>query len=295
MFQNLRLKKPAAPPPYSPFDALSRELLAGTQEPVGIRYLNHFEDGLKARIYRSLVPPHLLRLYEIDPLRWTKFGKPGCVRLDAAPDTDRMVLAISNQPEPFDPYFVIELQDNIVGGIDLNWLQLSDPFATRYAIDRDEAGKDTSYGTTTRNLSAEAAALDAGLAPAQIRAGVGASQLVFTQLETFLAVLGQQALFLEPLTYASAWVFERRGFAYVRGHKLMDDIHQAFQLGGALRTALDGSTPFRQQGQWHSIRGRAWAIHDGVLDALGATWDQLRMIKQIGKHAGVNTAGNTPY
>ncbi len=128
-----------------------------------------------------------------------------------------------------------------------------------------------------------------------MRAGAGASGLVFTQLETFLAVLGQQALFLEPLTYASAWVFERRGFAYVRGHKLMDEIHQAFQLGGALRGVLDGSTPFRQSSQWHSIRGRAWAIHDGVLDAMGATWDQLRMIKQIGKHAGVNTTGNTPY
>ena len=50
--------------------------------------------------------------------------------------------------------------------------------------------------------------------------------------------------------FASAWVFERRGFAYVRGHKLMDDVHKEFQPSGRLHQALDGSTPFRQPGQW---------------------------------------------
>jgi hypothetical protein len=106
--------------------------------------------------------------------------------------------------------------------------------------------------------------------------------------------MGQRAYFLEPLTYASAWVFEKRGFAYVRGHKLMDTIHHEFQPGGALHKALDGS-PFRKTDQWNSVRGRAWAIHDGILDAIDARWDKLRMVKQVGKHAGVNTFPGAVY
>jgi hypothetical protein len=118
---------------------------------------------------------------------------------------------------------------------------------------------------------------------------------VLQQVETFLATCGHGAYFLEPMTYAAAWVFERRGFAYVRGHKLMDDIHREFQSGGRLCQALDGSTPFRQPDQWSTVRGRAWAIHDGVLDAIDAKWDKLRMIKRVGRHAGVATFPGSFY
>ncbi len=45
-----------------------------------------------------------------------------------------------------------------------------------------------------------------------MRASLGASRLVMQHIETFLSALGQRAYYLEPLTYASAWVFERRGF-----------------------------------------------------------------------------------
>src|SRR5690606_17702843 len=113
--------------------------------------------------------------------------------------------------------------------------------------------------------------------------------------ETFLAMLTHRALFLEPLTYASAWVFERRGFAYVKGHKLMDEIEAEFQPGGRLHKALDGSTPFRQPEQWRTVRGRAWAIHDGILAEIGASWDGLRMVKQVGQHAGVCTFPDAIY
>jgi hypothetical protein len=118
---------------------------------------------------------------------------------------------------------------------------------------------------------------------------------VFQQIETFLSMLGHRAYFLEPLTYASAWVFERRGFAYVRGHKLMDDIHRAFQPGGALYACLDDRSPFRKRDQAASVRGRAWAIHDGILDAIDQRWDKIRMVRQIGRHAGVETFPGAVY
>ena len=55
------------------------------------------------------------------------------------------------------------------------------------------------------------------------------------------------------------------------------------------------STPFRQPEQWRTVRGRAWAIHDGILAAMDARWNDLRMVKQVGKHAGVNTFPDAVY
>ena len=44
-----------------------------------------------------------------------------------------------------------------------------------------------------------------------------------------------------------------------------------------------------------TARGRAWAIHDGILGVLDLTWNNLRMVSQIGRPAGVNTAPDLPY
>lgn len=137
--------------------------------------------------------------------------------------------------------------------------------------------------------------MNAGLAPGQTRAGLRASSEVFNHLESFLTLLAHHAYFLEPLSYASAWVFERRGFAYVRGHKLMDEIHEEFQPEGRLYRQLDESTSFRAQDHWNLVRGRAWAIHDGILDAMNARWDGLRMIKQVGRNAGADTFPGGEY
>jgi hypothetical protein len=198
-------------------------------------------------------------------------------------------------PGESDPLFCVELADNALNGIELNLLQLNDPSALRFATDCSEDGQPTMFGTLRRNLVEETRAMQAGLSPGQTRAGLRASAEVFGHMEAFLVLLAHQSLFLEPLTYTSAWIFERRGFAYIRGHKLMEDIQREFQPGGALHAALDGSSPFRQPAQWQAVRGRAWAIHDGILEAIQARWNDLRMVKQIGRHAGVNTFPEATY
>jgi hypothetical protein len=97
----------------------------------------------------------------------------------------------------------------------------------------------------------------AGLTPGQVHPGLRGSGELLHQLETFLIALGHRSLSLEPLTSASAWIFERQGFAYIQGHQLMDQIHHEFQPGVHLYSALDGCSPFRQPDQRQSIRGRA--------------------------------------
>ena len=58
---------------------------------------------------------------------------------------------------------------------------------------------------------------------------------------------------------------------------------------------MGGCTPFRRPDQWQTVRGRAWAIHDGILEVIGKRWDGLRMLKQLGRHAGVNTFPDAVY
>ena len=263
--------------------------------PFTIRQLNNLPANVKQRMYRGLIPPALLTRFGIDPIQWTNASKEQMVSLKAEENSEKILLTAQSSPNVSDEFFALELADNSLNGIELNLIVLNDPTTPRFSIDQTEDGAPTMFGTLKRNLSAEEKAMQAGLAPGQVRAGLGGSRMVFEQLEAFLSMLGHRAYFLEPLTYASAWVFERRGFAYVRGHKLMDDIHREFQPGGKLYQCLDDRSPFQKRNQADTVRGRAWAIHDGILDALGARWDNIRMVKQIGRHAGVETFPQGTY
>lgn len=263
--------------------------------PFTIRQLNNLPQNVKRRLYRGLVPPALLTRFGIDPIQWTNADKEQMVFLTAEANSEKVLIAVRTSPDPATEFFALELADNSLNGIELNLIVLNDPTAPRYSIDETEDGQPTMFGILKRNLNAEQQALQAGLTPGQVRAGLGGSRLVFEQIDTFLSMLGHRAYFLEPLTYASAWVFERRGLAYVRGHKLMDEIHREFQPGGRLYECLDDEKPFRKRDQAHTVRGRAWAIHDGILDALDLRWDKIRMVKQIGRHAGVDTFPQAVY
>jgi len=70
------------------------------------------------------------------------------------------------------------------------------------------------------------------------------------------------------------------------GQGRMEWIHQEFGRGGLLFSRLDNSTPFRRPGMETTVRGRSWAIYDGIL---GEPFTGIRMYKRIGVHAGVCT------
>lgn len=293
MFRALRVRQEPVVTAPEPKAISIEQWLGDAQYPLGIRTINSLGYDAKQRLYRTLVPPQLLGRLGINPVLWR--GNSYKVELFADPDSSRVNISINNPQDENDPYFVLELQDNATNGIDLNLILLNDPFSEKYNIEYDADGKRTHWGTITRNLAEEERAMRAGLAPAQVRAGMGYSREVLQQLDVFLALCARQAVSLEPLTYVSAWIFEKRGFAYVRGHKLMDDIHREFQPGGKLHAALDGSTPFREPDAYKTVRGRAWAIQDGILEVIGERWRDLRMIKVVGKHAGVETFPGAIY
>ncbi len=257
--------------------------------PFTIRQLNNLPDNIKRRVYRGLLPPSLLSRYGVDPITWMGADRELAVNLSAESGSDRVLITAHAGARASGEFLALELADNALNGVDLNLIVLSDPSAPRFATDCTEDGQPTMFGSLRRNLGAEQQAKEAGLAPGQTRMGLRCSGQVLAQVDTFLSSLGHRAYFLEPLTYASAWIFERRGFAYVRGHKLMNDIHREFQPGGILSSHLDDAMPFRRTEQAATVRGRAWAIHDGILSHMDASWDKLRMVMQIGRHAGVNS------
>ncbi len=276
--------------------SLSGEWLRKSPDvPITIRQINGLPENAKRRVYRALLPPDQLVRFNVNPVTWQGADGNQHVVLKAEEGTGVVSLSVRTTPSADNELLYLELSDSSVNSLNLNFLLLGDPSSPRFATDCTEDGSPTLFGTVSRNLAAEEQAMRAGLAPAQVRQGLGASGLVLQQLEVFLVTCGHTAYFLEPLTYVSAWLFERHGFAYVRGHKLMDDIHREFQPGGRLYDALDGGSPFRQPDQWRTVRGRAWAIHDGILQAIDARWDELRMVKQVGRRAGVVTFPGAVY
>ncbi len=295
VFRHLRVRQEPFKVIAEPGKLSAESLAQDSSTPITLRQINDLPEPIKRRIYRVLIPCDVLHRFGIDPMTWKGRDGNELVRLRAEPAVGQVNLSIRAPGDSSDEFFTLEIADNAINGVDLHFILLADPNSPRFNTDYDAEGHPTLFGTTLRNFAEEERAMRAGLAPAQVRASLGASRQVLDQLELFMITLGHRAYFLEPLTYVSAWIFERRGLAYVRGHKLMEMIHAEFQPGGALHRALDGSTPFRQPEQWRTVRGRAWAIHDGILGAIGATWDGLRMIKQVGRHAGVDTFPSAVY
>lgn len=294
MFRSLRVKQPEKIVPDSPV-ITGEQLNRDPSLPITFRQINSLPENARKRIYRALLPPALLAQFRIDPVTWKGLDGGQHVQLSDGGDTGSLAIAVRRSQADLDDILRLEFYDNTLNGVDLNLMLINNPESPRFNVDQDEQGQPTLFGTARRNLGEEQKAMLAGLAPGQARPGLRSSRLVFGQIESFLGTLGHRAYFLEPLSYASAALFERLGFAYVRGHKLMDEIHMEFQPGGRLHTALDGSTSFRQPEQWGTVRGRAWAIHDGLLQAIDARWDGLRMVKQIGRHAGVETFPDATY
>jgi hypothetical protein len=295
MLKYLRIRKGESKQRPDPLELTRLRLAAAPDQPIRLSAINDLDQNIKQRIYRSLIPQSLLFRFDVDPITWKGPDKTTYVTLKAEPGYGTVYLEARSPFDPDDPFFILEIEDTRYTRIELNLIVLNDPNSERFNTDVDGQGRSTLFGTVHRNLLAEDQAMAAGLAPGQIRQGVRCSGEVLHGLESFLIALGQRSIHLEPLTYASAWVFERHGFAYVQGHQLMNQIHQEFQPGGLLHAQLDGSTPFRQADQWQSVRGRAWAIHDGLLEAIDKNWDRLSMVKQIGRHANVNTFPDAVY
>ncbi len=262
-----------------------------------IQEVNALPREVAEALYARLVPEELLDRFGIDPSTLCDRHGARLVRVTAPADKPWARVEVRSSLEDRDPTLLVDVEMSPLSVPELAFVQITDPSGPRFAIDRDLDGRDTLFGTASRNIPEEMRAVQAGLAPGQVRRGLRLLSRVLDCMSDFCALLGKDLYLIEPLFYHSAILYERRGCGYLMGRDVMEEIHAGFSPGGALLKALDGSSCFRRAEAANTVRGRSWALHDGIVDGLwgGAGVGSVKMYRAVGRPAGVDTFPGAPY
>lgn len=260
-----------------------------------LTHINALEPSEKEAIYRGLLPARLLRILGI-PAEGDRSRR---VRIIAPEGMSLARIEVRANPEDRRTVFFLDIAETHYHQMELSFCIINDPFAPCFAVDLDEKGNDNLFTTLGRNIPEEIRAMQAGLFPNQTSRGLRMFAEFFDKFERFVDSLGMDSILAEPLTYDNAIRYEKYGFDYLSGRRMMLEINREFRAGGVLFNKLDGSSPFRMPGMDKTVHGRSWAIHDGILDEpwddlsvdtiLNEPWEDIRIYKMIGMHAGVNT------
>lgn len=247
-----------------------------------LKKINDLPQPQKEQIYRAIIPSTLL-----SDVRWRAPGCDAPAQLYVCPSGLGLVrIELRRSPDDKDCIFFMQAVDTPYGQIELSLCIINDIDAQRFNIDVDSNGKDNCLGTLKRNLPEEIRAMNAGLCPHQVRPGLGLFRAFFSRFETFVERLGIDTIIAEPLSYNNAIQYEELGFRYISGFQIMTWIDREFRPGGVLAQRLDNTSPFRRPEKNLSVRGRSWAIHDGILRK---SWDGIKIFKTIGVKSSMRT------
>jgi hypothetical protein len=261
-----------------------------------LRELNGLPAALREGLYARLVPVDVCSRFGVDPATGCNAAGHRLLRVFAPPEQSWARVELRASRDDRDPVVLVDVEMGPFAVPELSFVQISDPAAQRFGIDRDEDGQDTLFGTVSRNLAEERRAMAAGLAPGQVRRGLRLLGRILDAMEDFCRLLGKELFLVEPLFYHSALLYERHGCSYLLGRELMESIDAEFRPGGRLERALDRTTVFREPSFARTIRGRSWAIHDGILAALdGAIWGGVKMYRLNGRRADLATFPDGVY
>jgi len=256
-----------------------------------IARLNRLPKDERNRIYLQLIPPSLFERFQIDPKTLMNPFWERVVTGIFPVDENFACIEVKYRSGDKDCIFSCQISlESFMESLHLDFLIINDPFPGRFNVDVDECGKETLLGARSRNIPEEIRALEAGLAPGMVKKGLGLMREFSHCMEGFMAPLGLKNITTKAFYYHNAIMWEKYGFIYFRGGKMMGKIHKEFQPGGLLYERLDDSTPFRRKGMEQTVRGRSWAIYDGVFeDAFDEEWESPMMYKTLGKDFKVNT------
>jgi hypothetical protein len=250
--------------------------------PSTIGGINKLSEQEKREIYARYIPHEVLEKFRIANVTQNR----ELLQFQFADGSSDVEMKLYHQVGFPDPILYAHLADNINGQIHVLLYILNDPASPRFDVDRMPDGSPTQFGIRKRNVVAEQAALQAGLSPGQVRHGLRSLRQAMGAFEEFITGLGHDLYFVEPLYYHNAVIFERYGFSYQMGRKLMNEIQAGFAEGGGLQRQLNDDNPFRTVKAANSIRLRSWAIHDGVL---GEPFTNVTMYKRVGISANIST------
>ena len=263
------------------------QLLDATGRPLSsLQAINRLDEPEKERIYSSLLPQRLRDVLGLAENSFCNSAGERLVTIIAPKGLPLVRIEVRSKPDGGVVVFFMELYDTQYHQMELSFCIVRDPDAPRYAVDVDETGRNNWFATQGRNIPEELRAMRAGLFPNQTHHGLQLFVTFFPLLERFTDSLGIQMIVAEPLSYDNAIRYEKYGFDYLRGRRLMLEIDREFQPGGRYFLRLDGSSPFRMPGMERTVNGRSWAIHDGIMDE---PWDGVQIYRMVGVHAGINT------
>ena len=250
------------------------------KEITSLRGVNRLPVEIKESLYASLIPSDLLSTYQVDSISLSDQESHPAFHFDFPPDRGVVKIQFKRSNSDLDPIVFLQLSDTSYNQTEFEWIIINDPDSERFQIHISDSTQFLPPGSEFRNVPEEIRAMKAGLAPGQLRHGLHRFPEIMELVESFLSRLNIQLVYGFPYAYHNAIELERIGYFYGTGKELMLTIDQGFQSGGKLFNRLDGSTPFLQPGMEKTIRGRSWAIHDGIMDK---PWICPMMIKLIGR------------
>jgi hypothetical protein len=262
-----------------------------------IAKLNQLPKEERNSIYLRLVPAAIFEMFHIDRRTlMNPFGERVVTGI-FPPDENFACIEVKYRAGDKDCIFSCQVSlEAFMQSLYLDFLIINDPLSERFNVDVDEFGRDTLLGTRWRNIPEEIRAMEAGLAPGMVRHGLRLVKEFVKSLEAFMEPLGLKTITMGAFFYHNAILWERHGFIYFKGGKIMERIHREFQPGGLLYQKLDDSTPFRRKGMEKTVRGRSWAIYDGIfVEAFDEEWESPKMYRMLGRETKVNTFPDQVY
>jgi len=291
LYQAFRSLLTETAPLVKPSDASRHQEYLGTGLRA-IRQINQLPVEEREAIYRRLIPPRVVDLLALDPVTGRDAQGNRLVTYLCPPDQGFVRIEVRRHLRDEDCVFLVKLTQPTDEILEIAFLIVNDPDAERFDVDRDPTGNPVGILSGVRNLEEELRAMQAGLVPGQVRRGLRLFRQILPLAESFATELGKQQISVEALFYHHAILYERYGFGYLTGRDRLEEIHRGFQPGGLLSRRLDGSTPFRMPDAAGTVRGRSWAVHDGIL---GEPWRVPRLYKIVGQAMAMPTFPNPVY
>ena len=252
--------------------------------------INEFPFADKEKLYSELIPDQIYSVFNIKNRDIESLKENSCFKIFCDKNADFVKIEIKTDENQKDWVFLLELADTIYYQIELSLIVTGDPRYPFYDVFSDKFGHQNYFATMIRNIPEEEKALKDGLFPHQARKGLKIFDELLEKLETFAESMDKHLIETDPLAYNNAIFYEKKGFAYIHGKNLMETIDKEFKPGGSLYRSLDNSNIFRKKEYWNNLRGRSWAIHDGILhEKFGEYFDNVKMYKPLGKNLNVKT------
>lgn len=171
---------------------------------VSVYEINKMTEKERERLLSVLIPSRFLELFAIDPVSWANPAGTRCVRFICPEGMPFFQIDLRRDPADRDAAYFLDVSVSPNEQMEISFIIVNDPDGERFDIDVDDTGQDTYFGTARRNLREEIRAMEAGLAPAQVRRGLRAMGDLIACWDDFFGRTGHRFYFLEPLSYNSA-------------------------------------------------------------------------------------------